>query len=164
MPQRGHCHTQATVAVARKLVERTWTVLDNAQPYQLRDPDGQPITARAANALIAEKYTVTPEVRAAPGRAASPPLGQTDPLTASAGATPTARRHGRARRTPPGPNRPPRSSLTAPNAGDEESSTWSARPAAIVRWPPRTNDVDLDEHRRIIGAPCPGSPTRSWRR
>jgi transposase len=64
MTHRGHCHTQATVAVARKLVERTWTVLHRGQPYQLRDPDGQPITARAAKALIAEQYTVPDTVRA----------------------------------------------------------------------------------------------------
>jgi transposase len=64
MTDRGHCHTQATVAVARKLVERTWTVLDHGRPYQLRDPDGQPITARAAKALIAERFTVDQTVRA----------------------------------------------------------------------------------------------------
>lgn len=64
MVTRGHCHTQATVAVARKLVERTWTVLHRGQPYQLRDPDGQPITTRAAKALIAEQFTVPDTVRA----------------------------------------------------------------------------------------------------
>ena len=42
MTEHGHCHTQATVAVARKLVERTWTVLTRGQPYQLRDLDGAP--------------------------------------------------------------------------------------------------------------------------
>ncbi|MDQ4103413.1 MAG: transposase [Actinomycetota bacterium] len=64
MVTRGHCHTQATVAVARKLVERTWTVLDRGQPYQLRDPDGQPITTRAAKALIAQQFAVPDTVRA----------------------------------------------------------------------------------------------------
>lgn len=64
MVTRGHCHTQATVAVARKLVERTWTVLHRGQPYQLRDPDGQPITARAAKTLIAHQFTVPDTVRA----------------------------------------------------------------------------------------------------
>lgn len=64
MVTRGHCHTQATIAVARKLVERTWTVLHRNQPYQLRDPEGQPITARAAKALIAEQFTVPDTVRA----------------------------------------------------------------------------------------------------
>ncbi|MEO7982321.1 MAG: hypothetical protein ABI807_15690 [Sporichthyaceae bacterium] len=45
----GSLHTpQATVAVARKLAERTWTVLDRGSGYQLRDLDGQPITERAA--------------------------------------------------------------------------------------------------------------------
>lgn len=64
MVERGHCHTQATVAVARKLVERTWTVLTRGQPYQLRDLDGQPITARAAKALIRGQLTVDDTVRA----------------------------------------------------------------------------------------------------
>lgn len=40
MTERGHDHTSATVAVARKLVERTWTVLTEGRLYQLRDLDG----------------------------------------------------------------------------------------------------------------------------
>ena len=64
MTERGHCHTQASVAVARKLVERTWTVLIRDQPYRLRDPDGTPITARAAKKLISEQYRVPDQVRA----------------------------------------------------------------------------------------------------
>lgn len=63
MTERGHCHTQANVAVARKLVERVWTVINRKQAYQLRDPDGQPITSRAAKALIAERFTVPAETR-----------------------------------------------------------------------------------------------------
>jgi hypothetical protein len=64
MVDRGHCHTQSTVAVARKLVERTWTVLTRGQPYQLRDLDGQPITARAAKTLIRDRLAVDDTVRA----------------------------------------------------------------------------------------------------
>jgi hypothetical protein len=64
MTERGHCHTQATVAVARKLAQRTWTVLSRGRPYQLRDLDGRPVTARAAKALIAGELTVDPGVRA----------------------------------------------------------------------------------------------------
>jgi hypothetical protein len=64
MVHRGHCHTQATVAVARKLVERTWTVLHRGQPYQLFDLDGKPIAERAAKQLIADRFTVDPTVRA----------------------------------------------------------------------------------------------------
>jgi len=64
MAQRGHCHTQASVAVARKLVERTWAVLHRGTPYRLRDLDGQPISERAAKALVAERFTVGADVRA----------------------------------------------------------------------------------------------------
>ena len=45
MTQQGHCHTQACVAVARKLVERTWTVLHPRHPLpapRRRRPADQP--------------------------------------------------------------------------------------------------------------------------
>jgi transposase len=64
MVGRGHCHTQANVAVARKLVERTWTVLTRGSGYQLRDTDGEPITRRAAKAVIAERFNVDDRTRA----------------------------------------------------------------------------------------------------
>lgn len=48
MVERGHCHTQASCAVARKLVGRTWATLTSSSSYQLRDLDGQPITRRHA--------------------------------------------------------------------------------------------------------------------
>jgi transposase len=77
MMQRGHCHTQATVAVARKLVERTWTVLHRGTTYQLRDLDGVPITERAAKRLITERFTVNETVRArARARIPPPPIGR----------------------------------------------------------------------------------------
>ena len=63
MVDRGHCHTQATVGVARKLIERTWTVLARQQPYQLRDVDQTPVTARAAKQITASKYVVPEDVR-----------------------------------------------------------------------------------------------------
>jgi hypothetical protein len=63
MVTHGHCHTQATVAVARKLIERTWTVLTRQQPYQLRDVDQTPVTIRAAKQIIATKYVVPEHVR-----------------------------------------------------------------------------------------------------
>jgi hypothetical protein len=64
MTERGHDHTSATVAVARKLVERTWTVLTEGRLYQLRDLDGGPTTERAAKELIAQRCTVGADVRA----------------------------------------------------------------------------------------------------
>ena len=48
MVERGHCHTQASCAAARKLVARTWATLTAGRGYQLRDLDGQPITRRQA--------------------------------------------------------------------------------------------------------------------
>ena len=63
MTEHGHCHTQATVAVARKLVERTWTVLTRGRPYQLRDLDGQPISHLDAKELIKQRCTVPTTVR-----------------------------------------------------------------------------------------------------
>ena len=64
MTQQGHCHTQACVAVARKLVERTWTVLTRGTPYQLRDADGQPISHLEAKRVIKDRCTVPEHVRA----------------------------------------------------------------------------------------------------
>ena len=63
MVERGHCHTQATVAVARKLVERTWTVLTRGQPFEYRDLDGTPLT-RAAAKDAAHSLAVPKTVRA----------------------------------------------------------------------------------------------------
>ena len=53
MVERGHCHTKANCAVARKLVARTWATLHTGTPYQLRDLDGTPMTRRAATKLAA---------------------------------------------------------------------------------------------------------------
>jgi hypothetical protein len=64
MTEHGHCHTQATVAVARKLVERTWTVLTRDTPYQLQGVDGAPIGHLAAKRVIKDNYTVPEHVRA----------------------------------------------------------------------------------------------------
>ena len=63
MTRAGHCHSQATIAVARKLVERTWTVLTRGTPYRLQGLDGEPITTRAAKVLIAQQFTVPEDIR-----------------------------------------------------------------------------------------------------
>jgi len=64
MVERGHCHTQATVAVARKLVERTWTVLTRGQPYQFRDATGQAVTRTVAKDQARHDHAVPDDVRA----------------------------------------------------------------------------------------------------
>ncbi|QSZ51486.1 hypothetical protein AYX22_22535 (plasmid) [Arthrobacter sp. D5-1] len=63
MTEHGHCHTQATIAVARKLAERTWKTLTTGQMYELRDVEGHLVTKRAAKELIASRYTVTTKQR-----------------------------------------------------------------------------------------------------
>jgi hypothetical protein len=63
MTEHGHCHTQALIAVARKLAERTWKTLVTGQLYELRDLAGQHVTEQAAKELIASHHTVTPKQR-----------------------------------------------------------------------------------------------------
>lgn len=62
MVERGHCHTEANCAVARKLVARTWATLTSGTPYELRDLEENPITRRAAKEL-ARSLAVPDEVR-----------------------------------------------------------------------------------------------------
>lgn len=64
MTTQGHCHTQATIAVARKLAERTWVTITTGRRYQLRDTNGNPVTARAAKELIDAHYRVDANTRA----------------------------------------------------------------------------------------------------
>ncbi|WP_196109120.1 IS110 family transposase [Mycobacterium tuberculosis] len=58
MTTQRHCHTQATIAVARKLAERTRVTITTGRPYQLRDTNGDPVTARGAKELIDAHYHV----------------------------------------------------------------------------------------------------------
>lgn len=54
MVERGHCHTKANCALARKLVARTWATITSGTPYQLRDLDETPLTRRQATSRAAE--------------------------------------------------------------------------------------------------------------
>ncbi len=60
MVQRGHA--KATIAVARRLVGRTWRTMTRGTPYEFRDLHGNPIT-RAAGRKLARGLTVDAEVR-----------------------------------------------------------------------------------------------------
>ena len=53
MVERGHCHSQANTAVARKLATRTWATLTSKRPYELRDLEGRPVTRSHAKQLAA---------------------------------------------------------------------------------------------------------------
>lgn len=62
---RGHHHKQALCAVAGRLVNRIHKVLRRGQAYQLRDAAGQPITIAEGRAIIAEHYSIPPDLRSA---------------------------------------------------------------------------------------------------
>lgn len=64
MTARGHHHKQALCAVANRLVGRILRVLRTNQPYILRDLDGRTITVAEAKRIVAERYTVAPDLRA----------------------------------------------------------------------------------------------------
>jgi hypothetical protein len=64
MTERGKDHLGALCVVAACLAERAWTVMRRGAPYVIRDTDGRPVTAQQANAIIAERRTVPPEIRA----------------------------------------------------------------------------------------------------
>ena len=64
MVERGKDHLGALCVVAAHLAERFWVVMNRRMPYVICDTDGRPVTADEAKAIIAEHWTVTPEVRA----------------------------------------------------------------------------------------------------
>ncbi len=63
MTTRNATHLKALCVVAARLAERAWVTLADGQPYQLRDVDGTPVTAAQAKQIIADRYTVPPELR-----------------------------------------------------------------------------------------------------
>jgi hypothetical protein len=64
MVERGKDHLGALCVVAANLAERAWTVMHRAMPYVICDTDSRPVTTEEAKAIIAEHWTVPPEVRA----------------------------------------------------------------------------------------------------
>jgi transposase len=63
MTQRGATHRKALCVVAARLAERGWLTLARGEPYVICDLEGRPVTPEQARRLIAERFTVTPEVR-----------------------------------------------------------------------------------------------------
>lgn len=64
MTERGKDHLGALCVVAANLAERFWAVMTRGMPYVICDTDGRPVTPEQAKAIIADHWTVTPEVRA----------------------------------------------------------------------------------------------------
>jgi transposase len=64
MTERGKDHLGALCVTAASLAERAWTVMRRGTPYLICDTDGRPVTPEQAKAIIAEHWTVPPEIRA----------------------------------------------------------------------------------------------------
>jgi len=64
MVERGKDHLGALCVVAASLAERAWATMDRQMHYVICDTDDQPVTPEEAKAIIAERWTVPPEVRA----------------------------------------------------------------------------------------------------
>jgi transposase len=64
MVERGADHLKACCVVAAHLADRLHAVLTRAMPYVICDTDGTPVDPATAKQLIAEHWTVPPEVRA----------------------------------------------------------------------------------------------------
>jgi hypothetical protein len=58
-------HNSAVCTIAATLLTRIAACLRNGTTYQLRDELGQPITETEGRAIVAARYTITAEVRAA---------------------------------------------------------------------------------------------------
>lgn len=65
MTEAGKHHTSALCHLATTLLTRIAACWRNGTPYQLRDLDGRVITAQQARAIIAERYSIPPELRSA---------------------------------------------------------------------------------------------------
>jgi transposase len=60
---KGKHHKQAVCACATHLLDRVLVVLREDKAYELRDVDGTKVSVKQAQAIIAERYTVSPEAR-----------------------------------------------------------------------------------------------------
>jgi transposase len=65
MVRKGHHHKQALCAVATRLVNRIGRVLRTGKAYELRDTDGTPISIEQGKAIVAERFSIPPEIRVA---------------------------------------------------------------------------------------------------
>jgi len=63
MLSKGKSHKEALVPVMAALANRTVAVLKRGTPYQLRDPEGNPVSKKEARFLIKSFYRVPEEVR-----------------------------------------------------------------------------------------------------
>jgi len=65
VPDRPPPHPWALGTIATVLCTRIVACLRNNTPYQIRDVDGSPITPAQGRAIVATRYQIPPQVRAA---------------------------------------------------------------------------------------------------
>lgn len=63
MVLKGHHHFHAVCAVMSHLINRILCVMKEKRPYELRDTDGKPVTAKQAKQIIKEHFVVPEEIR-----------------------------------------------------------------------------------------------------
>jgi transposase len=63
MVHRGKHHVQAICTCSAHLLDRVGVVLRENRPYVLKNADGTPVSKEQARKIIAERYTVTDEIR-----------------------------------------------------------------------------------------------------
>lgn len=64
MVEKGFPHVKAVCEVATHMADRLFRVLKDNRLYELRDAEGNPVSAREAREIIATRYMVPEEVRA----------------------------------------------------------------------------------------------------
>jgi hypothetical protein len=64
MTERRKDHPGALCVAAASLAERAWTVMRRGTPHSICDTDGRPVTPAQAKAIITERWTVPPQIRA----------------------------------------------------------------------------------------------------
>lgn len=84
MVKYGHHHTHAVCAVATRLADRLFICYREKRPYEIRDLEGNPISAAQGKAYIAEHLTVSEEVRKRLRRGTRAKKGKTTPRSVRA--------------------------------------------------------------------------------
>lgn len=108
MVERGADHLKANCVVAGHLAQRFWAVMRREMPYVICDTDGTPVTAQEAKEIIAEQWTVPPEIRS---RRRSRKAGKAPQQAITGHAKPDTQRRRHTRRPSP-------STILTPPIGD----------------------------------------------
>ena len=64
MVDKANPHRKAVLAVVTRLVDRIWALYRDDRGYELRDQDGNSVSAKEARAVVTEHLEVPKEVRA----------------------------------------------------------------------------------------------------